>query len=125
MARKVLFRSFLLTSIVSFGKGEGDNNLSNHEMNSSFKHPLGFVNDLSELPLEKLLKVKKSLSELRQTNFLENEEDNNQGAYEESLESRMIDGGNFYSNLHERKFANGVAAFTDDKNFRRWVVVGF
>jgi hypothetical protein len=122
MDGKVLFRAFLLASIVSFATGEGDNNLSNHEMNSSFKHPLSFVNDLSELPLEKLLKVRKSLLELRQTNFLENEEDNHRGAHEESLESRMIDGGNFYSNLHERNFGNGVAAFTDDKNFKRFVI---
>lgn len=120
MDGKALLKSFFLASIVWCANGRRDNNLSNHEMNSSLKHPLSFVNDLSELPLEKLLKVKKSLYELQQTNFLENEEDNHE-AYEESLESRMIDGGNFYSNLHERNFGNNVAAFTDDKNFKRFV----
>jgi hypothetical protein len=115
MASKMLFLAFLLASIVFVANGNSDNYLSNHEMNSTFKHPLSFVNDLSELPLEKLLKVKKSLFELKQTNFQENHGGNNE-LQEESLESRMIDSGNFYSNMHERNFGKGVAAFTDDKH---------
>lgn len=122
MAEKVLFWSILLTHIiVSLARDNSDNNLSNHEMNSSLKHPLSFVNDLSELPLEELLKVKKSLHELRQTNFPEDGGDNHE-AHEESLESRMIDRGNFFnSNLQERNYGNGVAALTGDKEFRRFV----
>lgn len=109
----ILFWSIVIACIVSITSGSNDNDLSNHEMNSSFKHPLSFVNDLSELPLEKLLQVKKSLYELKQTNFHEN--DGNNEPEEESLESRMIDSGNFFSNLHGRNFGRGVEAFTDDK----------
>ena len=122
MAEKVLFWSILLTHIiVSLTRDNSDNNLSNHEMNSSLKHPLSFVNNLSELPLEELLKVKKSLHELRQTNFPENSDDNHE-PHEESLESRMTDRRNFFSSsLQERNYGNGVAALTDDKEFRRFV----
>lgn len=109
-----LFWLIVIASIVSITSGSNDNDLSNHEMNSTFKHPLSFVNDLSELPLEKLLQVKKSLYELKQTNFHENDGDNE--PQEESLESRMIDSGNFFSNLHGRNFGKGVEAFSDDKH---------
>lgn len=118
MDSEFLVLCILLASIVATTSENNEGNLSNHEMNSNFKHPLSFVNDLSELPLEKLLQVKKSLYELKQTNFQENDSENNE-PQEESLESRTVDDGNFFSNLHGRNFGKGVAALTDDKGLKR------
>lgn len=114
-----LLLCILLASVGANAIESNEGNLSNHEMNSNFKHPLSFVNELSELPLEKLLQVKKSLYELKQTNFQENDSENNE-PQEESLESRTIDDGNFFSNLHGRNFGKGVAAFTDEKQLKRY-----
>lgn len=54
-------------------------NLMNHNVNSSFfDRPLNFADgelmSLSELPLESLLKIKKSMNELRQTSYVDDDD---------------------------------------------------
>lgn len=71
-----------------------DEHLTNHNINSSDPGPLSFINNknllsLSELPLDQLLKVQRSLNELRQTNVVPNNQDENDLA-EDVLESRMM-----------------------------------
>jgi hypothetical protein len=71
-----------------------DANLLNHSVN--FSTPINIVDSdlmsLSELPLEQLLKIKKSMRELRQAAFLDESQDaNDDEEEEEALESRMMD----------------------------------
>jgi hypothetical protein len=105
----------LVTSLVIFNtriRAQTSSNLINHEMNfEASARPFHFIeNDLtalSELPLEKLLKVKKSLNELKQVKFNVENVDN-----EERMESRIIhENGNL-----RRKSA---LALTDEHMFNR------
>jgi hypothetical protein len=92
-------RKNLLTFVVfalNFAMNGGANNegLIDHFSNSSTTHsqPMNFENNnnllfLAELPLEQLLKVKKSIEELQQLNGPEN----NEIMTETTLESRAID----------------------------------
>lgn len=77
-----------------------DENLLNHNVNSTtLASSLNFAgNDLlflSEMPLEQLLKVKKSLGELRQPGEFAAYHGDNE-LKEDVLESRMIGVGNFF-----------------------------
>lgn len=88
----------VLLIVLKCSKGSDDNH-SNHNVNSTtFAKSINFAgNDLlylSELPLEQLLKVKKSLRELRQTSSPAYLGDNEFSG--DVLESRMIGGGNFF-----------------------------
>lgn len=90
-----------------------DANLLNHSVN--FSTPINIVDSdlmsLSELPLEQLLKIKKSMRELRQAAFLDESQDaNDDEEEEEALESRMMDNSPGKSAL----------ALTDEHKINRW-----
>lgn len=98
---------------ISYGNEE---NLANHNLNSTaFSRPMNFLDNdllfLSELPLEKLLKVRKSLNELKQASF----EVNRQNYDDESLQSRMIDERNFFG----ARTTKGGLMGQDDKHMIR------
>lgn len=70
---------------------------------------------LSELPLDQLLKVKKSLGELKQLSESAYHGDNELN--EDVLESRMIGGGNFFQSLVKPN----ALTLNEDQRIHKWI----
>lgn len=115
---KILITLFVVVSVAKdLHASDIDENLMNHNINSSDPQ-LSFINknllSLSELPLDQLLKVQRSLNELRQTNVVpDNQEEN-----DDVLESRMMNSENErLFNFHHPKLKK--EAFTGVEKFVR------
>lgn len=78
---------------------------------------LSFLENLSELPLEKLLQVKKSLNELRQTNFsaIKNGNEMDEGNHE----SRIISDYNVAPEPMDIRWQKNVMALTEEKQITK------
>lgn len=109
-------RSIVLLLIIVKCLSASDEYLSNHNVNSTaFARSLSFAGNellyLSELPLEQLLKVKKSLGELRQASVPAYHGDNE--LKEDVLESRMIGGGG--GNFFQQQQPNALTLNEDQR----------
>lgn len=103
---------------------EKNENLINHNINStSLARPVKFMgNDLlylSELPLEKLLQVKKSLDILKRTSYATYREDNE--VEEDLLESRMMSDKPAFTSMFGSKPKKSAMASVDDSKIVRLI----
>lgn len=114
---KILF--VVTWNILSIAVTSGsDGNLVNHNFNaSSFARPLNFAGSdliyLSELPLEQLLHLKKSINELKQMSspIAQDERDER----DDLLENRMLSDDHMFG----QKLKKSALALTDEKKFER------
>lgn len=122
---KILIILFVVVSVAEdLHASDFDENLMNHNNNSSDPQ-LSFINknllSLSELSLDQLLKVQRSLNELRQTN----EVSRNQEENDDVLESRMMNSENerLFNHFPHPKLKK--EAFTGVEKFVRWLKFEF
>lgn len=120
---KILITFFVFISVAKDSHASDfDENLTNHNINSSGPGPLSFINknllSLSELPLDQLLKVQRSLNELRQTNVVPHNQDEID-LPDDVTESRMMNSETerLFTHFHHPKLKK--EAFTGVEKFVR------
>lgn len=107
----LLFCTIFLLNISFLNGNEKSNIIQGINFNSS---PLSFLENLSELPLENLLKLKKSVNELKQTNFSVFQNDD---VWDEDVESRI---DNTVPTITlDKKLLKNIMALTDEKKIVR------
>lgn len=108
--------------LVSTASGKNEN-FNNYKINSSLlARTVNFGgNDflyLSELPLEKLLQVKKSLDELKQqTSYSDYRKDS--GVEDDLLESRMMNSDVAYASMFGSEPKKSAMALVEEKKLKR------